>query len=98
MSARRIEWVRGYEDPHDPEFRIPYYTAQVRNNLTARIEMDPYWDGDCRRPKCFGWNLMVGNIWMHFHAEKDDRGGRKALSAAKATALLCRFNIDGETP
>lgn len=94
MRANRIEWNRGYQDPHDPEFRVPYYTAQVRHNLTARIEMNPYWDGDCRRPKCDGWNLEVGNVWIHFPVEKGDRGGRKALAAAKALALRFRLNLE----
>lgn len=87
----RIEWIRGYEDPYDPEFRIPYYTAKVRD-LTVRIEMNPYWEGDCRRPKCDGWNLLVGNVWLHFPVEKGDRGGRKALAAAKAFGARCRLN------
>ena len=85
MSAR-IEWVR-HEDSSDPEFDIPYYTARVRDNLTAKIEMDPYWSHDSNRPKCDGWTLIVGNVCLHFPREKGDRGGRKALAEAKALGL-----------
>lgn len=89
--TQRIEWTRGYQDPHDPEFRIPYYTARIRN-LTVRVEMDPVWQGDCLRPRCAGWVLLAGNIWMHFPAGKSDRGGRKALAEAKSFGARCRLN------
>lgn len=89
MNAK-IEWIR-HDDESDPEFNIPYYTAKVRD-LTVRIEMDPVWQGDRRRPRCAGWILLAANIWMHFPADKSDRGGRKALAEAKAFGARCRLN------
>lgn len=84
------EWHRGLLDECDPEYRRPCYEAWVEPNLRARIEMVPFWSGDCRRAKCQGWHLFVGNVQIFFEADDGDRGGRKALAAAKEIALRSR--------
>lgn len=88
----RADWYRRLENDNNPEIRAPYYVATLRGGLRARIDMDCTWSGDCRRAKCAGWHLLVGNIAILFPRERDDKGGRRALALAKRTAERCVWN------